>query len=481
MDPEIQALLNYLLSQGQMDPASIDTSFGRAPDQYDKKGNLIPPDLDQQTDTLGFLRNLNTYMADPMVGALSPGGFDYAAFEPTITDEPVDRPGERMLSGYTQRGGWEGLVAEKIAAGGSASEAFALVNQILSDPTNPAYAEIASSLDPIYDATTGTNRMEPDGVTPMLDKSEIRTFARDLEKNFISDPTGNYQDPTTGAWFNRTETPSPAAKAFTDKGWALPSDRYSIDQLMGPEWAAQAQGMDPRSYRENMREQLLPQIEAQRAGIDAQIQDVGRTNARLRQGMPRPGAAPTPGGGGGGGGAVKSVLNFLFNKQPSVEEAMAAQPQPGDPNLLGALFGKQPSLEEAMAGPVDPMVATMGLDPNLVTPKLLEFLKKDQAAATRPLASGAAARAQGGPPGGRPGSPEYAIAGLEKQKKALTGAHGRAVRQGRELFDEDYFYNQGRMRRVNEQGRTPLLDQMMARRMATISSGIPGGYLPGGG
>jgi len=406
IDPQTMAIIQYLLTQGGMSPSAFDTTYGRAPQAYDEYGNL-DQSMDMQADQLGFLRNMNTFQLDPATGAQAgTGAFDLSQFQPEVEMEPVDQPGKRAIEAYSQRGGWEGLVAETMLTGKSASEAVGLVNEALNDPTNEYHEQFMASLPPLIDPTTGAPKMDLHG-KPIVDRSEVNKFARDLETKFITDPVGNYEE--GGQQFNRTETPSKASQYWSDRGLPSPDQRYSIEEMMGPEWQQQTGGVNDPVQWLMARDAAMGDVKQGISDINTQKNDVRRRESQARQGM----KAQQAERGGGGGGQYPALT--------------AAIKRAGTPSIGGV-----PRMQ--------------------------------------------------GPPGGRPGSPDYAVRGLQAQQDAMKALIAPEARQQEyeQTFGQDYWRNKGRLTRAEQRGRTPLLDTMMARRMAAIAGGVPGGYYPAG-
>jgi hypothetical protein len=460
---QTQAVLMYLMQMG-MDPAATNLTFGRTPIDLDKSGNPLPQDLTQQTAALSYQRGQNTLFADPVTGiGAGASGYDPAAFEPVVDREhPIDRPGSRQLDYYLNRspGTMGSLIAQHIAGGGDASSAYASVMQILEGPDSDDKAMLMASIpdarDNMGQLVTDTDKM------PVKDFGSIFKFAQDLESKVASDPAeGAYVDPQTGESYNVSE--SPAAKEFTDKGWFLPTDRYSIEQLMGPDWMGRTGGVtDPNSMEAMLQGGIVaPAREAARTARQAYAaggQDVALGGPKTGARVERPGGRPgTPGG--------------IARLTPEQALRLSGSPGQGQQGLSGISQGGA-MMRDVLGGKgIQDLVNQTGI-PGLLGQEPINL------------------QGSGAPSGiGRmgpsaPGSQSPQAKALAAEAKAASIAAQKAFfdtsRERRQTFGKDYWLNKGRLDAATEQGRTPLMDQFLARRMATISGGLPGGYLPGG-
>ena len=410
MPPEVQrAIIEYLMSFG-MDPGAIQTSFGYASPDEDM--------LDLQRDATNYMQDRNQMLMDPLSGVMAgSGGFDYAAFEPTVTMEPVDRPGERQLQHYLGRseGTLERMIAEEIASGGTAASAFAAINQILQS-TDPAMegrkAMLMASIPPQVDYTTGQS-LGPD-LKWVMDK------ASGLEEAIATDPVGNYQD-EMGNWFNRAEEESDLMKQWKAAGLPDPRKQYDIQGAMGPEWAATRE-----MFRDDgSRDQIMA--------------------ARER--------------------AQKPASQLVDNPNIDLGKSLYDQPMADDEpwrtaNLKGMGGSKPiPTVPMASAGPL-----AGGLDslpqPNLTPDQVQQIRVRTPQQNTAPV----------DPSGQR--NKDAALA----QLRSLIGQR-EEMRGG--LFGQDYWTNLGATNVARAQGRTPALDAIMARRMQQYAAGIPNASMMG--
>lgn len=412
MPPEVQrAIIEYLMSFG-MDPGAIQTSFGFASPNEDG--------LDYQRDATNYMQDRNQMLMDPLSGVMAgAGGFDYAAFEPSVTMEQVDRPGERQLQHYQSRaeGTLERLIADEIAAGGTAASAYAKINAVLQS-TDPADEErkamLAASIPPLVDYANPTATGAPD-LKWVMDK------ATKLEEAIATDPTGNYQD-ENGQWFNRTEEESDLAKQWKAAGLPDPRKQYDIQGAMGSDWSA---------VREMLRD-------------DGSQQQIMATRER----------------------AMKPASALVDNPNIDLGESLYNQPMAGDEpwrtaNLKGMGGSKPaPTVPTASAGPL-----AGGLDslpqPNLTPDQVQQVRVRTPQQAAAPAVD---------PSGQR--NKDTALA----QLRSLIGQR-EDVRDT--MFGQDYWTNLGATNVARAQGRTPALDAIMARRMQQYAAGIPNASMMG--
>ena len=454
-------LLQFLMQQG-MSPAALDTSFGRTPIDVDKYGDPVPQGLDSQAQAQTFQRGSNTLLADPVTGIMAgAAGFDPSAFEPIVDREnPIERPGAQQLNYYLNRnpGTMGSLIAQHIQGGGDAASAYASVMQILEGPDSPdkqmLMASIPDARDNMGQLVTDNDKM------PVKDFGKVFEFASKLESQVASDPAeGAYVDPQTGQSFN--VSPSPAAQEFTDKGWALPTDRYSVEQMMGPDWMSQGGGItDPTQMRDILRAEMIdPAATAQRAARQA-LAAGGRD---IPLAGPKTGApvAPLPGAANNQPGGLADLSRLPAGYGKGAPQGEMGRSGIGD---AGAM------LRNVLSGGGVRDIANAAGIPSLLGQELK--VPGDTPSGIGKMGPAAPMR---------PGPKDKALA--EANRKALTAlaaAHTGASQQYNTQFGRDYWFNKGRADAANQQGRTPLLDQFMARRMATISGGLPGGYLPNG-
>lgn len=428
MPPEVQrAIIEYLMSFG-MDPGAIQTSFGYASPDEDM--------LDYQRDATNYMQDRNQMLMDPLSGVMAgSGGFDYAAFEPTVTMEPVDRPGERQLQHYLGRseGTLERMIAEEIARGGTAASAFAAINAVLSSD-DPAMAErravLEASIPPQIDYATG----RPIG----LDLKWVMDKATGLEEAIATDPVGNYQvagPDGTVQYFDRTEEESDLMKQWKAAGLPDPRQQYSIENAMGPEWVAAREMFLNDGTAEQLEAARERAMKPASELVDNPNIDLGKSLYEQPMAGSEPWRTANLKGMGGSGDAWRTA------------------------NLKGML-GPVGQVQSAAAGPL-----AVGLDalpqPNLSPEQVQQIRVRTPQQQAAPAVD---------PSGQR--NKDAALAQLRSLFNQREEARGA-------LYGQDYWTNLGATNVARAQGRTPALDAIMARRMQQYAAGIPNASMMG--
>lgn len=426
----LQAFIMYLMQMG-MDPGVLTATMGQVPSNEDA--------LSQQKSGLNYLQDRNNSIQDLFTGvSAGPGGYDYSALDPVVTMEPVDRPGERMLQSYASRPGGtvQSLIAKEIQGGGDAGSAFANIQTILQseDPSlQEAKAQLLASIPPQIDYATGMNQGP--------DLKWVMDQATKIDDAVASDPIGNYQDPVTKQWFNRTETPSDAMQAWQKTGLPDPRKEYNVPDMMGADWQAKrAAGFSQEQRLQDLQNQLAHSLTAapvsMRPGAQGGIQrrPDGGADRRTVQWNGNPNVVYT---GLSASGYSPLPTGLPFNT-PGTNQ--------GAPINLGEL-NRNPdwtntplSTTGATAPTSDPM--PQGL-PAILAATQKQTQQRQQADQTRSM-----------------------IRALMQQKEATRN----------DLFGESYWRTLGAVNAAKSQGRTPTLDAMTARRMQLLASGLQGGF-----
>lgn len=243
MDPETQkALLEYLLQMGYLGQQSFQTGGHTVPQGEDGMG----PSSDQKR-SIDYAQDVNSYLADPILGALvGGGGFDAAAFDPIVQREEVDLPGRRMLNDWYNRrpGTVQQIIAEEIMQGGDQASAYATIANILNgEPTSEEemqlQQELMASIPQMMVKEEGLGGTTPTLIPGGPDLDKVWQMAGELDKAVTSDPMADeYSDDQMRAW-NVTETPSDLTQKFQELGLPNPYERYSTASTMGDNWLSQ--------------------------------------------------------------------------------------------------------------------------------------------------------------------------------------------------------------------------------------------------
>ncbi len=362
LDPAyLQMMMQYLMGAGgpmmpSMNPAQVDTLYGAVP------GSLNP------TQQGNYLQDYLSIMLDPAVAAMGgSGAYGSDAFAPTANYTPVPTPGRDQLLRYTQMPGTiEAYVAEQILSGGSASSALGELQQAFeANPEDPEVAGLVQQLP----MTQESGAWETDWA------GASQNFLA-MQQTYMSDPTpgttGPILDPETGEVIAPGEEivqmmdaagnpvlvrveqeASPAAEWYRERGLSLPTDQYTPEDLMGPEWA-QGQARVMEALDEYEREQA--EFEAVGQNIEGNeqrtVEDEAFARAVMEQaiqsgyrpeGMEGP---PTFGSESSGNvqrpmGAPTSAVSAAVNYEPSQYDPLSSAPTPEE--IYGAVGEPAPT------------------------------------------------------------------------------------------------------------------------------------------
>lgn len=508
MDPELIAILNYLLSQGYLGPQSMQTGGFVVPQDYDDDGFPMGGPSTTQARGLTFAGNYNDFLADPMTAAQAGGqAFTAQAFEPIIEREEVDLPGRRTVYDYANRnpGSVENLIAQHIINKGTASSAFARIVSIINEePTDAESAalkeSIIASIRPMrwFDEVNQTWQIGPPDLDWVADKAE------EIDKAWTSDPLVDEYSEDGLRGYNITETPSPLMEKFQQLGLPSPYEQYDVNQMMGPGFDQQIAGLDD----------LLQQVYA-----TAEAQNAARRNTRAAEEQAAMGRLVTPGM-GSAAPLPADVLSQLdlprsmtrdrgmepqlgvvagdpMQQQMTQERWLAeykAQGEPYGPDWRPGDFETWPLTDydaliarnRASHGddwgtrPAGEMPSSMG--------RLRDEAYGGYGSSRRPggkrgdappegrgPATSANARARGR------SKPERAAQRARTEERRLgpsptAKAYQDYVRAAREVSNDDYWKTYWQVQRAHADGRTPLSDVLSSRRAQAFAAGIPVGW-----
>lgn len=234
-------------------------SQGAAPVDLDKKGNVVPFDLNTATTTTNVLQDRNQYTIDNATAMQAgPGAYSSTAFNPVSalqpSGNPLQSPGYQAISRYANAGGsgWESFIADQMLNQGlDPSAAAAKLQQFVTAPetatTTPEEkaqrAALIASLpgrsikdanDPLGQSYTMSvpDFSDPGKARNTVDWAKIADTGDKMFQQLASDPQAGYIDKSTGLPYAAPpeQTESAAAKWYSDRGLSLPTDTYNDPQ-----------------------------------------------------------------------------------------------------------------------------------------------------------------------------------------------------------------------------------------------------------
>jgi hypothetical protein len=265
MDPNTLALLQQLLGMGggvgpSYGPAELNNAYGLIPE-----GGGLTANLNQ-------LQDVTDLMVDPMFQTLSgPDAYSREAFQPIVNWETVESPEytrfQRYLASLDVQDSFEGLVADELRHGGTASTAIAKLRQkVTAEPEGPLAQMIQNSVAGL------TDEMDPAAGYVGVDWNKAIEEAQKIEEMYAAIPplgqTGATMAPD-GTVINpggeivesvgpngepillrRTEEPSELSEKFSELGFPSPYEEYVTEDFLPPDWSEEpyleaTAGVDP--------------------------------------------------------------------------------------------------------------------------------------------------------------------------------------------------------------------------------------------
>jgi hypothetical protein len=291
LDPQTQAIIQYLLANGGAQPAPWQgaagadvlgqLSFGFDPSmmQQQSLAGWIPPSQDaedagslEEAGRQGnYLQDLMDLSADPMIAALMGGGsFSQDTFAPTVERELIARPATQQFNQWltnAQAGdvSFEGIVAQAVQNGRSPRTAVSQMRQLIQqadanaesdnpDPDLQAQAEqIRSFLPPSFQYGAAGEPLTGDAAInwqSAFDDADDLVQAYQEEQQTQPGPIGaTYDDEGNmtssggniivgpdGQFYRETTTESPLAEKYRELGIPLPTEQYEAGDILGAGW-----------------------------------------------------------------------------------------------------------------------------------------------------------------------------------------------------------------------------------------------------
>ena len=398
------------------DPMSAGAAYAYTP-QLDAKGNEQPFDLGTAQQNLNLVQdqqgNLfnNAFMMQGGEGVYAPGTFDAMPQAPGEYDMLIQNA---MGYGPTT---YQGFIADRIAKGDPPDIALSNFWAVANDPGNPASAQLLASLPPKY--VQQENQLDPKAAPRMVqveggDMQKLQEFAQQLaEAKMTQVPTA----PEYGA----------VAQDFIDKGIPFPTERYgqgqySMESQFPSTWGAGGMSAITQAQQnlENARAAAQPQA-------IQQAQAKYLTGAREESAGPAPTRGATrpmsqPDSPGVSTGMVTQEDMDLFNKQYGADATPSPQQE------TGGITVAPPPLPE-----MEP--TTTGRSANRVVATTM--------------------------------SPRSA-------NRSIEGAQNQLADLQRAVYTPEARRASTRNRAMNQLGRTPTQDTLMARQLVNYMMGAYG-------
>ena len=252
----LDELINqYLAEQGGEQPmltGEQSTFYGMMP-QLDFEGD--PYDINKQ---LNAMQDVNQIMADPVFQGLSgPGAFGARAFQPRVRMEVVESPEYVRWQNYLNTpDSLEGMIAAELQGGGTPTSAVRKIREKIAENPEGALFQELSSLYPqqnnagaipgtidwgiVNQAATEIDTMR--GAIPQIGNAGFT-----MEDGTVVGGGGEIMEvmgPNGPQLVRRTEEPTEAMEKYDELGIPYPTEQYSPEGLMGPDWTAAAEELE---------------------------------------------------------------------------------------------------------------------------------------------------------------------------------------------------------------------------------------------
>lgn len=182
-------------------------------------GMSLMPQLEKKIGDTNYQQDRMQMLGDPFSGFMAGmGAADYRTLQPTIEREIVEAPGLMQFKSWLDAGQDTAyqILAEAMQGGADINSAFQIVKKNVEDFPDgvaamslPPGADVSAQLETLYD--------------------QVEDLDQQVNVDKAAGGSLNRFDPTTGAFFNETETPSKMKQMFTDMGLPSPDERYEVD------------------------------------------------------------------------------------------------------------------------------------------------------------------------------------------------------------------------------------------------------------
>lgn len=431
-DPEQMAMVQAYLMMGNGMPYSASLGAENYGNMAGMSGGY-EDELDWQRNMANYLQDRMQMTADPVMAAYAgPGAFDPTAFEPTVTNEALDRPGQRRLDLWlnSMPGSVQQRIAQDIIDGLAPQQAFGRIQELilgdeeLDDPDLEAQrAQLRMSMPQYVD---DMGEMRPD-------MSALWEEVMSLDEGLATDPALNpdtdFQD-DQGNWFRQNAEASPLAERFRTLGLPLPTETYSDEEylpsMMDTGWEQRIsdyQGAEEEyQLAEGVYRESTSQLNSARDAYDRYMQSDQDTEDRIA-------TAQAPG--------------------RRWQDQVRALGYDVNPDYKGSGPSQQ-AMQTAYAGQRDQVRANR---PRAQLPgqeNEWDILRKPEARGSELT----------------PGNMRKARQTNVQDQRNRYNARQRRTEAGNQAFDKDWAAQAGTLAGMRSAGRTPLNDALMQRRMA---------------
>lgn len=233
----------------ELSPQGFDLSTTTSPlPEMTSKGRVLPVDVDTRNKQLTVLDKQNGMMVDNVVGMLAgSGAWDPKDFQSQQIGigAPIQRPGHQLVEGYSEGGGYQEFIADRLLEGKTPSAAMSELMKVITgtDTGDPkldgARDALVSSLTPRYDNNTipGTKPAAPDlstpsGVANTYDIKGIGDWATGMYEKILTDPQQGMLG-SDNQYYGSTKEQKTSAQEYFDKyGLPYPTAQYTDPERM---------------------------------------------------------------------------------------------------------------------------------------------------------------------------------------------------------------------------------------------------------
>jgi hypothetical protein len=239
---------------------------------FTTKGAVDPMSRTEEAGRVNLLQDYGALSVDNILSGYGGGGsYDIDAFTPTYDyGEPLNLKGRRKAEALAGADSWQGVVADLILNGQmNPDEAEAALYKFIETPADdpgltpdeqarkqavidsmkPLMAPATNKPPSLTDPGTGQSA----ATTDPYNSDTIRSFTTQVWSDLMEDPEFAYQDPETGAYYDKTPeqamVKTPQMLAYDKFG--IP---YPVENYQDPKWLDAMAG----STEEERQAQMVP-------------------------------------------------------------------------------------------------------------------------------------------------------------------------------------------------------------------------------
>jgi hypothetical protein len=224
-------------------------------------GMSLMPQLEKKVGDTNYQQDRMQMLGDPFSGFMAGmGAADYRTLQPTIEREIVEAPGLMKFQSWLGAGQDTAyqILADAMQGGADINSAFQIVKKNVEEfPDGVA----AMSLPPGEDLSAQLSTLY----------GQVEDLDHQVNVDKAAGGSLDRFDPTTGAFFNETETPSKMKQMFTDMGLPSPDERYEVD----PYAEQMGLAMEGQGYAGPMEMQSPYGRTTNSAGVTTERPDLG--------------------------------------------------------------------------------------------------------------------------------------------------------------------------------------------------------------